>query len=330
MKASNKWPRMFQSGSDREPALPIGDEEEVLDLDQLTIDDLRMPGRDPLELGPESEISTRSKKKRRLMPIALAGVMVVGVVAVTFLAYGWFTAPAPDGDLPMVQAIDDPVKVKPESPGGMEVPYQEQLVLNGEQPAEGGEPVVERLLPPPESPQWPPTEPEGLAPVEATTGQAEPAATTTSPEPSSEPAWAPAESAESEGGAALQAAPQTADAPPEPGTKAPEPVAEAPEPAAKSPEPAAKASEPVAPIAGTYLVQLASIASREATKPAWKGMQAANPDLLGDLAMSVQKAEVKGKTYYRIQAGPFPNRPTAMDVCAQLKAKQQDCLVVRR
>ncbi len=325
MKASKKWPRMLRSRSDREPALPIGDDEEILDLDELTIDDLRMPGRDPLEPKPEPEILTRSKQKRRLMPLVLAGAAVFGVVAVTFLAYGWLTTPVSDGELPMVKAIDDPVKVKPESPGGMEVPYQEQLVLNGEQPAEGGEPIVERLLPPPESPQWPPTEPEGLAPVEpTTTGQAEPGATITTPElPAETVGVAAVESAEPHSGNAAPAAAQTADVPPEPETKAPEPVV-------KAPEPVAKAAEPVAPVAGTYLVQLASITSRDATKPAWKGMQAAHPDLLGDLAMSVQKAEVKGKTYYRIQAGPFPNRPTALDVCAQLKAKQQDCLVVRR
>ena len=46
------------------------------------------------------------------------------------------------------------VKVKPETPGGLDVPYQDQLVMN--QPAEGGEGgKVERLLPPPEAPKPP-------------------------------------------------------------------------------------------------------------------------------------------------------------------------------
>ena len=81
MKSSKKWPQMFRSGSDPEPTLPIEDDEEALDLDQLSIDDLRMPGRDPLEQRPEPEILTRSKKKRGLMPFALAGAAVLAVLA---------------------------------------------------------------------------------------------------------------------------------------------------------------------------------------------------------------------------------------------------------
>ncbi len=321
MKSSKKWPQMFRSGSDPEPTLPIEDDEEALDLDQLSIDDLRMPGRDPLEQRPEPEILTRPKKKRGLMPFALAGAAVMAVMAVVFLAYGWLTTPVSHGDLPVVQAIDDPVKVKPESPGGLEVPYQEQLVLNGEEPAESGEPTVERLLPPPEEPQWPPPEPEGLAPVGSTVpGQSESGITAAAPQTPTEPIEVmPAQTAEPKAETPTPAVTQTAAAPTEPETKAPEPEAVTPEPVAKT-----------MPTASGHLVQLASITSRDATKPAWKKLQAAHPDLLGDLALSVQRAEVNGKTYYRIQAGPFPNRTTALDVCAQLKTQKQDCLVVRR
>ena len=45
----------------------------------------------------------------------------------------------------------------------------------------------------------------------------------------------------------------------------------------------------------------------------------------------IQKADIDGKgTYFRVQAGPLPNRATADDMCAQLKAAQQDCIVVKR
>ena len=59
-------------------------------------------------------------------------------------------------------------------------------------------------------------------------------------------------------------------------------------------------------------------------------MQAAHPDLLGGLNLTVQKAEVGGKTYYRILTGPFPTRATVDDICAQLKAKNQSCLVKKQ
>ena len=49
--------------------------------------------------------------------------------------------------------MDDPVKVKPENPGGMEVPYQDRLVLNQPQSGDAANASVERLLPPPETPK---------------------------------------------------------------------------------------------------------------------------------------------------------------------------------
>ena len=55
-----------------------------------------------------------------------------------------------------------------------------------------------------------------------------------------------------------------------------------------------------------------------------------HPDLLGPLDLTVQQANVSGKTYYRIQAGTFTERSEAERLCARLKAAKQDCLVVRR
>lgn len=59
-------------------------------------------------------------------------------------------------------------------------------------------------------------------------------------------------------------------------------------------------------------------------------MQKSHPDLLGDLRLTVQKADLGTKgVYYRIQAGPIPDRTTAEDVCAELKSAKQSCLVVK-
>ncbi len=52
--------------------------------------------------------------------------------------------------------------------------------------------------------------------------------------------------------------------------------------------------------------------------------------MLGDLTLEVQRADLGDRgIFYRIRSGPFPNRATARDMCAQIKAAKLGCLVVR-
>ena len=82
--------------------------------------------------------------------------------------------------------------------------------------------------------------------------------------------------------------------------------------------------------AGAYFVQLASVKSEDGARKEWARMRRAHPDLLGDLELSVQSADLGERgVFYRIRTGPFPNRATARDMCWQIKAAKLDCLVVR-
>ena len=81
---------------------------------------------------------------------------------------------------------------------------------------------------------------------------------------------------------------------------------------------------------GDYVVQLASVTSDDAAKKEWARLQKAFPDLLGDMNLSPEVATVKGTEYHRVQTGPFPSKATALDLCAQLKAKKQPCIVQQR
>ncbi len=82
--------------------------------------------------------------------------------------------------------------------------------------------------------------------------------------------------------------------------------------------------------AGDYFVQLASVRSDDSARQEWARLQKAHPDLLGDLALEVQRADLGDRgIYYRLRSGPFPNRATAQDICAQIKAAKLACLVVR-
>ena len=88
---------------------------------------------------------------------------------------------------------------------------------------------------------------------------------------------------------------------------------------------------PVWAAADGYRVQLASMGSSELARQHWELLRAKNAELLGDMTLTLEEANLGARgIFYRIQIGPFPNEATAQDMCLQLKAQRQDCLVVRR
>jgi cell division septation protein DedD len=97
-------------------------------------------------------------------------------------------------------------------------------------------------------------------------------------------------------------------------------------------------SEPAAQIAalpeakaGDYVVQLAALRVKDSARPAWVQMQKSHPLLLGDRELAIQKVDLGDRgIFYRVQAGFFAERAGARDLCNALKARGQDCLVVKR
>ncbi len=82
--------------------------------------------------------------------------------------------------------------------------------------------------------------------------------------------------------------------------------------------------------AGDYFVQLASVKSDDGARKEWARLRKGHAELLGDLKLDVQRADLGDRgIFYRIRTGPFPNRATARDMCAQIKAAKLGCLVVR-
>ena len=85
-------------------------------------------------------------------------------------------------DVPLIRADERPTKVKPENPGGMEVPDRDKLIYTQKRA------TVEHLLPPPEKPMPRPTVPSAAAPsgspqVAAAAGTANPASPAQSQQP---------------------------------------------------------------------------------------------------------------------------------------------------
>jgi hypothetical protein len=198
---------------------------------------------------------------------------------------------AATGDVPLIKADERPTKVKPERPGGMEIPDRDNLIYSP------GRPAVEHLLPPPEKPLPRPT---------ATSAQAAAAG------PQQSPAVAPPTSVPP---AAVSQQQQLAAAP----SGAVAPGAPAKPPAGQMP---AKAG-------GTRL-QLGSVRSEEAARQEWERIKRKNPDILGSLSATPIRADLGDKgIYYRIETAPVADAAAADRLCNQLKQRDIGCLIAR-
>jgi hypothetical protein len=199
---------------------------------------------EPTELYADRRDEEFPGRPRRLLRLVVA-VAVMGV----FAGGLWFAykagmhhsgGTADSANIPLIRADTRPIKVKPENPGGMQIPDRDMLIY-------GQRPGVEHLLPPPEEPMARPAPPP---PPPAAVAPPPPAETAVVASPPTAPA-APAMPSAASAAAAPPTAPpapaissvaiSSADA--EPSTKTPPPTRPAPTRPALSPAAAAAARE---------------------------------------------------------------------------------------
>ena len=93
----------------------------------------------------------QGRPRFRGLVASLIALLVLGVLATGM----WFaymqglrhaSVGGNDADVPLIRADERPTKVKPDNPGGMEIPDRDKLIYTQKHPA------VEHLLPPPEKP----------------------------------------------------------------------------------------------------------------------------------------------------------------------------------
>ncbi|GAB2178626.1 SPOR domain-containing protein [Dongia sp. agr-C8] len=326
---------------------------------------MEVPPAPPPPLGSfeaEDEVNGRGRRMRNRLMVLAAIVVIAGGAA-----WAWVSSHrTPEGPVPVITADSSPEKVKPEDEGGMQVPNQNVEILNGqattdEQPAitpppeqPVSPPMTESTdeanaasqapaitdAPKPAEPSASDAVPSVDAPTIPSVAAPEPGQTAAAPAPvvseaeTQQAAPAPAEPTPAPATTAEKPADPAASAPATSTAKAPEPApAPAPAPKAEPTQTAAAATAPAAPsvaptAGGTARIQLAAVKSEALAKSEWAKLQKAHPALLGGLTLNVQAVDKNGSKLYRIQAGPL-TKAQAKDLCTQLKAQKQDCIVAK-
>jgi hypothetical protein len=275
---------------------------------------------DPLERDEPVPTSFRRRKRGGLGYFTLfvggAAVIAMGVVGV--FAYKAGERRGAEGVAPTIVAGAGPEKVRPEAPGGMEVPNQDKQVFENLLARQAPARPDSRLRPPPEAPMAPPRPPvvEQIPPLNA---------------PPAAPQVAVAPELMKPEGAAL------------PPPAAPAPTASAaatvavptPVPATPTPQEVAKAAT-AAPAAGravstgAYRVQVASLRSQEDADATIARIKRTNGDLINGYAFDVRRADLGDKgIYYRVQLGPLADASAAGALCDKLKDRKLGCVIVR-
>lgn len=284
---------------------------------------------DPSAPGGEAEAAL---PRARLLPmwILIAAVVIVGVAwAMSERYFG----PAEDNkSVPVIVADTTPVKVRPEEPGGVDVPDRDKYVYKS---LTEEEPEAEQLLPPPEEPmERPPVEAVELAASEAAeemTREAEVAMETVAedtpePPPPSELAVAKLkETAE----VAKARVTETAPEPMKQEAAASEAVKAAPPPEPELTSTAPLQSATVSATSGSFLVQIGAAKNEASANEEIDRLAKKHPDILAGLSGAVIRVDLGDKgVWYRMRVGPFASQGAANTICGQLKAVDVGCFVV--
>ena len=86
-----------------------------------------------------------------------------------------------------------------------------------------------------------------------------------------------------------------------------------------------------APTEQIFDVHLSSLRRADYAQRDWARLQAAYPNPLGDLTLSVRRKVIPGRgVFHRLLAGPFSKKGAAQQTCRTLRKSGQYCQVVRR
>jgi cell division septation protein DedD len=281
---------------------------------------------DGFELHGEERFDDDPEPRARRFPAILLTVAVMALFAGgLWFAYVQGTRhaimAAAGGEVPLIRADPRPIKVKPDEPGGMRIPDQNVSLYD----ERSERPALERLLPPPEqpmprpvpeaAPEPPPAPPEAASPPPAIVMPASPPLEGAAP--AAQPASPPPPPAKP---------PVTAAAEPKPAASAKPPSSAQP----SSPQSSVMAAQAAPAQISPIQVRLGSVRSPDAAREEWARLKRTHSDLLGSLSGFAVRTDLGERgIYYRIQAGPLPDRAAAERLCSEMKQRNSGCLLAR-
>ena len=271
-------------------------------------------GREPPMLDDSERPTPPPLKSEKSKSLGLKISIFIGIFGlVSISGLGWFALNQGDligerQDLPLVKAENSPIRVKPDNPGGLEVPNRDRLILKNLETANPSKlGVPEKLIPRAESPIFTNNKESSLAaPDNEKISKDKGVEQKQEKIKTSKLKRKSSELKKSEGYNKGQGEKRQKNKPLTIETK-----------------------QEVISKAATHRVQLASLAKQKAADKFWKQMKKKHPTLFGEMLGRVVKIKLKSKgTFYRVQ-GDAISRNTAEKICKIMKTKKQACLVVK-
>ncbi|MBV9785547.1 MAG: SPOR domain-containing protein [Acidisphaera sp.] len=250
-------------------------------------DDARLP---ELDIPPPGY---RVSRRRLDAPTRRLALIAGGLLALLLAIGGvWaLSGHRADSPVPVVEADTRPIRIKPANPGGMQVAGADEAILSGQANS-----AAAALAAPPEAPA-----PQALLAQQQAARPAPPATPASAPAP---------ETAPTAHGAPIAAAPDTHPPP------------------AAAPAPHATARQEVpAGVGHPTGVQLGALDSETAARQEWDRLSRRMPDLLAGRHPSVIRADLGGRTLWRLRMGGFADVAQAAAFCERVRAKGAGCAV---
>lgn len=76
----------------------------------------------------------------------------------------------------------------------------------------------------------------------------------------------------------------------------------------------------------SYALQLAALNEKVQIKTTWNALVKKHPSILNTLELTYEESIVNSKTYYRVKAGKFNDKATAIQLCKQLIILKTNCI----
>ncbi len=255
-------------------------------------------------------------ERSRLPLLIVAGLVVLAAFAgVVWLAYNQGVERGTAGTSRIIAPPEGPIRTEP-APSVNQNALADAQIYNT--PATPEQTAQNSRL----APAAPVTPPAAITPPAGNTPRVRPA-TDVAPTPAAPPAPTPAPARPA---ATPPAVAQVAPPPPAPARPA---AAPAPAPAIvaqAAPPPPAPAAAP--PAARGFFLQLGAYENEMLAQSGWRTFQTRYSQIAGSLGQDIQRADLGARgIWYRLRAGPFADRASAVTACEKLKEIGGNCFV---